>query len=326
MDKCTNELIKPVLQNFDKEGLLIHFMAFMSMIANGQLSVANMAVLLCMEVGLLFSLASTTQMRYREDTSLFWEVVLSVGGPRTLRLFLSDKHQGKVNSRAYECSKYNPHEGSFNFAVPDKKLLRKSKTGLLKCVKCGIIEESMCLVDKGKEYVWALDGKQTSPRLLNDTEGDVNLWGYEGPPTLAESLEWLRLQENCILNLVAKASRFDSNINEFATDLKIVAQIVTKHIKKLWEAKVRYEQLRSRFKKKIAARLDIGSRYDVAFSDINSFIYRADIAIKNLLQINVEWCSIMATMNGNEQIFRKRGPILLDTMLNSWILRSPETL
>ena len=52
---------------------------------------------------------------------------------------------------------------------------------------------------------------------------------------------------------------------------------------------MRYEQLRSRFKKKIIARPDIGSRYDVAFSDINSFIHRTDIAIKNLLQINVEW-------------------------------------
>ena len=128
------------------------------------------------------------------------------------------------------------------------------------------------------------------------------------------------------MDLVGKASRFDSHINEFAPDLKIVVQIVTKCIRSLREAKVRYEQLRSRFKKKIAARPDIGSRYDVAFSDINSFIRRADIAIKNLLQINVEWCSIMATLNGNISIFCKRGPILLDSMLNSLILRSPETL
>ena len=91
----------------------------------------------------------------------------------------------------------------------------------------------MCLLEKGKEYVLAVDGKQTSPGLLNDTEGDVNLWGYEGPPTLAETMECLRLQENCILDLVAKASRFDSNINDFATDLKIVVQIVTKWIKNL---------------------------------------------------------------------------------------------
>ena len=100
-------------------------------------------------------------------------------------------------------------------------------------MKCGIIEESIGLVDKGKEYVLALDGKQTSPRLLNDTEGDVNLWGYEGPPTLAESLERLCFQENCISDSVGKASRLDSNLDEFATDLKIVVQIVTKCIKNL---------------------------------------------------------------------------------------------
>ena len=108
--------------------------------------------------------------------------------------------------------------------------------------------------------------------------------------------------------------------------LKTVVQIVTKHIKSLRQAKVRYEQLRSRFKKKIVARPDIGSRYDVAFSDIKIFIHHADIAIKNLLEINVEWYSIMATINGNENSFHKCGPILLDTMLNLWILRSPETL
>ena len=63
----------------------------------------------------------------------------------------------------------------------------------------------MCLLEKGKEYVLAVDGKQTSPGLLNDTEGDVNLWGYEGPPTLAETMERLSLQENLILDLVGKA-------------------------------------------------------------------------------------------------------------------------
>ena len=84
---CQNELISAVIDQFDKEGLLIHFMAFMNMISTGQLSIVNMAVLLSMEVVLLFSLATTMQMRYREDTSLFWEVVLAVGSPRTLRLF-----------------------------------------------------------------------------------------------------------------------------------------------------------------------------------------------------------------------------------------------
>ena len=43
-----------------------------------------MSVLLAMEVALLFSLSTTTGMRYREDTATFWEVVLGVGGPRNI--------------------------------------------------------------------------------------------------------------------------------------------------------------------------------------------------------------------------------------------------
>ena len=132
IQQCKDTLIEQVIGKFDKENLLIHFMSFMNMIANGQLSVVNMSVLLSMELALLLSLASTTQMRYRDETALFWEVVLSVGGPRTLRLFSSDKHVGSVNSGKCEKSKYVPSRGNFNFAVPDEKILRKSRTGLQK--------------------------------------------------------------------------------------------------------------------------------------------------------------------------------------------------
>ena len=69
-----------------------------------------------------------------------------------------------------------------------EKVLRKSKTGLPNVIACGIIEDSVKLLDKDKEFVLSLDGKQLIPGLTNDTEGDINLWGYEEPPTLKESL------------------------------------------------------------------------------------------------------------------------------------------
>ena len=124
IQKCKEVFIEDVVKNFDKEGLLLHFMAFMQMISLGQLSVVNMAVLLSMEMALLFSLVSTMQMRYHNDTSLFWETVLSVGGLRMLRLFSSDKHFGQVNSGESAKSKYDPKTGNFNFAVPDEKTFR----------------------------------------------------------------------------------------------------------------------------------------------------------------------------------------------------------
>ena len=272
LDECRNKLINDVLSNFDKEGLLLHFMAFMRMIASGQLSVVNMAVLLAMEMALMFTLVSTTQMRYREDTSLFWEMVLSVGGPRTLRLFSSDKHFGTVNSGESSKSKYDPRTGHFNFAVPDEKTLRKSKTGLPQLIKCGIIGECTNLVDKNKEFVLSLDGKQVIPGLLNDSEGDVNLWGYEGPPTMNEHLQRFKDEEDIILNVVDKASREGIGLETFCHKLKFIVQIMTKRIRDLRKAKVRHEQLRARFNKKIFSRPDIGSRYSVAYSEIDCFI------------------------------------------------------
>ena len=89
-----------------------------------------------------------------------------------------------LNSGVCEQSKYDPKVGSFNFAVPNEKLLKKSKTGLTKCIPCGIIPEALPLLDKEKEFVLSLDGKQVAPGLLNESDGDVNLWGYEGPPSM----------------------------------------------------------------------------------------------------------------------------------------------
>ena len=93
-------------------------MALMEGLANGKLPVTNMPFLLALK--LLQSLENTTQMRYCEDTTLFWEISLSLGGPRLLRLFASDKHFGQVNSGKSKQSKYSPKDGNYNFAVPDE--------------------------------------------------------------------------------------------------------------------------------------------------------------------------------------------------------------
>ena len=44
-------------------------------------------------------------------------------------------------------------------------------------MKCRIIEESVKLLNMEIEYVLSLDGKQTSPSMLNEMEGNLNFWG-----------------------------------------------------------------------------------------------------------------------------------------------------
>ena len=304
-------------------------MALITQIADGTLPVTNMAFLLSLEVALLHSLKNSTQMCYRKDTSLFWEVALSVGGPQLMHLFSSDKHFGQVNSGECSKSKYPPKKGSYNFAVPDERTLRKSKTDIPKDVPCGIIDESLEMLDNSKEFILSLDGKQVGQGLKEHGVGDVHLWGFEGPPSLKDTLRYLRNEGNNILLLADKVyDQDDSNFidPDVVKDLKFVVQTLSYHIKKLREGKVCHEILRSSFTKKITKFPDQGSRYKIAFSDIDAFIARADMVIKELLNLNVRWCLLMAKINKTTQCFQSSGIVDLEKQRNFRILLQPSII
>ena len=324
-----SNLVKSVLRKCEKKGLTRHFMALMEGLANGKLSVTNMPFLLALEFALLQSLENSTQMRYREDMTLFWEIALSVGGPRLLRLFASDKHFGQVNSGKSKQSKYSPKDGSYIFAVPDERILRKSKTNIPKDISCGVIDEAVNLLVPEKEYILSLDGKQVGQGLKDNGIGDVDLWGFEGPPSLKDTLRYLRNECNNILLMSDKIQaqeRDDVLDNDIIKDLKFVVQTLSFRIKSLRESKVRHEMLRNTFTNKIKKFPDQGSRYQIAFSDIEAFLARADILIKDILSLNWKWCNIMACINRNTQCFLGTGTVDLEKQKNFRILLKPQTI
>ena len=328
-DIPNSDLWKTVLRKCEEKGLTRHFMALMQHIASGQIPVTNMSFLLCLEVGLLHSLDNATQMRYRNDTSMFWELVLSIGGPRLLRLFSSDKHFGQVNSGECKKSKYPPSQGNYNFAVPDEQTLRKSKTEIPKDVPCGIIEESLFLLDANKEYILSLDGKQAGQGLREDGVGDVNLWGFEGPPSLRDTLRFFRNETNNILLIADKVyDQEDDTVidDDVVKQFKFVVEALSLRIKALREAKVRHEMLRSTFTKKVTKFPDMGSRYKIAFAEIEAFIAKADMVINEILQLNVRWCLLMAKINKMSKCIVTRGTVDLEKQGNLRLLLNPDVI
>ena len=324
-----SNILTTVLCKCEDHGLTRHFMCLIKQIASGNLPVTNMAFLLSLEVALLHSLKNSTQMRYRNDTSLFWEIALSIGGPRLLRLFSCDKHFGMVNSGECKKSKYPPSKGTYNFAVPDERTLRKSKTNIPKDVPCGIIDESFHILDNAKEFILSLDGKQVGQGLKENGVGDVNLWGFEGPPSLEDTLRYLCNEGNNVLNIADRVyDQEDSNVidPEVVKDLKFVVQTLSDHIRRLREAKVRHEMLHSSFNRKIAKFPEMGSRYKLAFSDIDAFIVRADMVIKDILQMNVRWCMLMAKINRNTQSFLSAGTVDMEKQRNFRVLLKPNII
>ena len=234
-----------------------------------------------------------------------------------------------MNSGQCKKSKYPPRKGNYNFAVPDERILQKLKTQIPKDVPCGLITKSFEMLDGSKEFILSLDGKQVGSGLKEHGVGDVNLWGFEGPPSLKDSLRYFTFEPNNILAIADKVSeQEDSNFidADVVKDLKFVVQTISYHIKRLHEAKVRHEFLCSSFTKKITKFPDQGSRYKIVFSDIDAFIARADMVIKDLLDMNVRWCSIMATINKNSQCFLSSGRLDLEMQRNHRILLKPNII
>ena len=331
LETCQNQLgnhpiINLLIIKMNEEHLLPHFMAFVNGITDGTISVSNIAILLALEYSYLMSLSNTMRMRYREETCKFWEIVKTVGGSRLMRLFSSDKHHGKVNSNVCLKSKYHPETGNFNFAVPDSKILRRSKTQIPNRVPAGIISESLSMIDKSKEIVVCLDGKQTAKGLRNTYEGDVDLWGFEGPPSLKDTHEENQREVTFFNMLALKLSETEDFCPEVIKELKFALQITSHKIKNLREAVVRHEILRNSFQNKIRKTPNIGSKYIYAFSEINAFIEHSKALVSKLLNLNLKWCKIMATINRNDSHFNQGRNITLDNQNNGYILLEPDLL
>ena len=178
-------------------------------------------------------------------------------------------------------------------------------------------------MDNNKEFILSLDGKQVGQGLKENGVGDVNLWGFEGPPSLQETLAHLHNESNNILAIADSVDKQEDQQYidpEVIKDLKFVVQALSYRIKSLREAKVHHEILRTSFNKKISKFPEQGSRYKLVFSDIDAFIAKADMVIKEMLQMNVKWCLLMATINRNTQSFLNSGTVDMEKQRNFQIL------
>ena len=66
--------------------------------------------------------------------------------------------------------------------------------------------------------------------------GDINLWGFEGPPSLDKTLSHLRNKINNILGIADKVhDQEDKDFidPEIIKDLKFVVQTLSCHVKRL---------------------------------------------------------------------------------------------
>ena len=97
------------------------------------------------------------------------------------------KNAGQVKNLQTDKGRYDLTTGSFNFAVPDVKTIVWHAKKVDQFLYAGILHGSFDVIDKMKQYVLECDAKRIASGLQDNNIGDVDIWGYEGPPSFAEA-------------------------------------------------------------------------------------------------------------------------------------------
>ena len=101
--------------------------------------------------------------------------------------------------------------------MPDVKSLIKNCGDIPNLVFPGILESTIKMLDKSKQYVFSVDGKKSSAGLGKPLFGDINLWGHEKP-----SLENVLCKRNENLEFIDNIEKEINNIDANSTiQLKI---------------------------------------------------------------------------------------------------------
>ena len=187
----TIHVMIPLIKKMHQARILDDLMILLQFISDGTLDADNLPLLLAVEHVKLQNCDTTTGMTYRPETIKFWDVFYRTCHGSGLLLASGKNNSGQIKSHQTEHGKLDPKKGSYNFAVPNIKMILRHQKEVDKFMYTGILDGTFDLVDEMKQFVLEYDGKCIAMGLSDNKIGDVNLWGYEGPPTdqLNEEIE-----------------------------------------------------------------------------------------------------------------------------------------
>ena len=171
-------------------------------------------------------------MQYDKTILKFYQLYYLLFTSYSLNLLRGPSHFGNVVIGTTEKIKYNPSALKINFSVLSTSVLKRMKTGYCKKVNPGLVEAILDIFEdkacQGKHFVLSFDGMQVSRGCKGSRDGDVDLWGLEGPPTVNEAIK--KLEKN--LDFLRKISNpvDSSSIHVHSTRLQNVLSRLTKKL------------------------------------------------------------------------------------------------
>ena len=305
------ELLPSVVKSLKDCGKYEDYISFNQLISKGKFPLDNIAFLLFLDVVRWYSLdKSTTCMRYSEPCKLFWKTGFKLFRGRFLRFMGGPKNKGHVNEAEDIRGNYSADDSSVNFVVPDRKILR-DESKILPADKPGIITEIIDDISRNEPeqiltYKICVDGKKINP----SSKGEVDLWGYEGEPTLEakrqrvfKEIEFFNIHTKRIETQIEKGHYVTSDLtntekNNVIDSCKSSVTMLSYRIKDLRMLKVNKMTALQKLQDQVQGDWR-SSSFSIVISSLRTSIYQIENCIEDMLNINEKLCRYAAITSGN---------------------------
>ena len=318
------EVINILIDKLDREKLLEDYMLLVEQLVTGSLPVTNIAVLSALQRAKLQSLKSTSGMKFHPRYKQFFEVAYKIIKGRGIRLLSGSKHRGQCIQHRVTHGKYPPKLGHINFAIPSLQVLSKSCVNLPKKIHPGIILSTFDLLNKEKQHVISVDGKTISQGLAGKQLGDINLWGYEGPPSLEQAQQHLDFLTTKVQYI---ADSIDSTLNtDIIAKLRSLLTDITFVIKEARHHRLKQQRKFNTYKVKCEKNPDLAKKYELAISNMKAYLIRSKNFLTRALVTNKTICGIISEVQLTPYNFSRSDNVDLTHQMNVYRLHDYNTV
>ena len=194
--------------------------------------------------------------------------------------------------------------------------MRKLSQKLPKIIPPGIIRPTLDLLKNKEDLILMTDGKLVTKGLKSEFVGDIDLFGHENAPNLAELRNYLDKQLDYVCSSMKNFKTMNSedrvtNIMELVENLNDLTRKVC----------LFYKDEKNRLQKLLTG--NYPSKPDKALSTCKTNIYTSCIWIRKALNVNLKLLKFLSQLQNNMHLFNSANSIDINQCRNLRLLHEP---
>ena len=170
-----------------------------------------------------------------------------------------------------------------------------------------------------------MDGKGLGYGFRGDSFGDVNCWGFEGEPTLAEKQDAFKREVHFIQSLSLNVSD-NNSIKQCRHNCNHVLRMVSQHVKELHQIIDTQNKAIAKYTHLSQANPHYKDKFTMCIGGATYTENNCKAVINRALNLNKEICLAAAALNSNAQSTSKTGVVNLNYQPNYFALFWPEQI